>query len=96
MYQLIVGEGGCPPDYFLYRMSQAEAEDYVEGMSRRHRQPWEQTRSLISAVCQILTGETPDMEFPWDEENPQDAVSEEELADLRKRAKEMERRLNNG
>lgn len=96
MYQLIVGEGGCPPDYFFYHMSLPEAEDYVAGMCRRHRQGWEQTRSLISAVCQILTGETPDMEFPWDDETPREEISDEELTELRARAKEMERRLNNG
>ena len=95
MYQLIVGEGGCPPDYFLFQMSPAEAQDYVEGVNRRHRQGWEQTRSLMSLVYQVLTGECLDMEFPWDEDNPRDEIDEEELRELRQRAKEMERRMNN-
>ena len=91
-----MGEGGCPPDYFLYRMSPGEARDYVTGMNRRHRQGWEQTRALMGLVCKVLTGETMEMRLPWDDEErePPTAVEAEEIDRLRSMARDVEKRLN--
>lgn len=89
----MVGEGGCDPEYFLYRMGPGEARDYVEGMNRRKRQDWERTRATMGLVYKVLTGETLDMPFPWDEREDFLPTAEEAEA-LRRKAKEMERELN--
>ena len=91
LYQLVVGEGGCPPDYFMFRMSVAEAEDYVEGLNRRHRQGWEMTRLMTDVVCRILTGDGVGMRFPWDAND--DVPDEDELDELRRKAKMIEKEL---
>lgn len=56
------------PDYFLHRLTIAEAQDYMAGQDRRHRQQWEQTRFLSSIVYKTLTGQDLDLTFPWEEE----------------------------
>lgn len=43
---MIVGEGGIDPTYFLYRMQWWEVNRYLDGLHRRHRTAWENTRAL--------------------------------------------------
>lgn len=93
MYQLIVGEGGCSPDYFLNKMSLAETRDYIAGLNRRYRQDWERTRLTAQVFHKVQTGKDLELDFPWEvEEKPQ--PTEEELDMLREKAKNMERIMN--
>lgn len=95
VYQLIVGEGGCSPDYFFNRMGVPEARDYIVGLNRRYRQDWERTRMLSQVFHKVQTGKDLDIEFPWEiEDKPE--VTEEEIEALRKKAKVMENLMNKG
>ena len=97
VYQLVVGEGGVSPEYFLRRMSVGEAKDYIKGLNRRHRQAWEQTRLLCRFVYGAAGGKNFEMPFSWDCENGEEEekreATPEELAALRARAREMEKKL---
>lgn len=93
MYQLIVGEGGCSPDYFFNRMSIPEAKDYVMGLNRRYRQDWERTRMETQVFHKVQTGKDLEIDFPWEiEDRP--VVTEEEIQALREKAKVMEKLMN--
>lgn len=97
VYQLVVGEGGVSPEYFMRRMSVAEVKDYIKGLNRRHRQTWEQTRLLCRFVYGAAGGKNFEMPFSWDNENEEQEekreATEEELAALRARAREMEKKM---
>lgn len=98
VYQLVVGEGGVSPEYFLRRMSVGEAKDYIKGLNRRHRQTWEQTRMLCRFVYGAAGGKNFEMALPWDNEDEEreerKEVTPEELAALRARARMMEKAMN--
>lgn len=96
MYQLIVGEGGCSPDYFLNKMSVAEARDYIKGLNRRYRQNWEMTRLLGRLLVKVETGKDWDMDFVWEfEDNDKKSEpTDEELNELREKARIMEQIMN--
>lgn len=98
VYQLVVGEGGVSPEYFLRRMSVGEAKDYIKGLNRRHRQSWEMTRLLCRFVHGAGGGKNFDLPFSWENENGEEEekreATPEELAALRARAREMEKALN--
>lgn len=93
MYQLIVGEGGCSPDYFFNRMGAAEARDYIIGMNRRYRQDWERSRMEVQVLHKVQTGKDLELEFPWETEDKPE-VTEEEIDALRERAKMLETLMN--
>lgn len=97
VYQLVVGEGGVSPEYFMRRMSVAEVRDYIKGLNRRHRQAWEQTRLLCRFVHGAGGGKNFNLPFSWDDENGEQEekreATPEELAALRARAREMEKKL---
>lgn len=94
LYQLIVGEGGCSPDYFFNRMGISEAKDYVIGLNRRYRQDWERTRMGVQVFHKVQTGKDLDLEFPWEiQEKPE--ATEEEMKALRDKARAMEKLMNN-
>lgn len=95
MYQLIVGEGGCSPDYFFNRMSIHEARDYIIGLNRRYRQDWERTRMEVQVLHKVQTGKDLDLEFPWEKEEKPEAT-EEEIERLREKAKMMQDLINKG
>lgn len=79
-------------------MSWSEARHYIEGLNRRHRQGWEQTRQLWYVLVKGLFGENADFPLPWDEKQASNAGlddSEEALEALRERADEFEKMLNN-
>lgn len=97
MYSLVVGEGGCSPEYFFRKMGVAEAADYIKGMRRRERSAWEQTRLLATTVAKLLGAKDYELQLPWDverEEEEREETSAEELERLREKAREMEKLLN--
>ena len=89
-----MGEGGCSPNYFMHRMTLAEAYSYLAGQDRRTRQSWEQTRLLCGLVYKVLTGDDFEMEFPWDEQREEQTTTPEELERLRAMARQAEAAAN--
>ena len=96
LYERIVGEGGLSPEYFMHRMTVAEAISYLRGQDRRHRQGWEQTRLLGGLVHKVLTGADWEPPFPWDKEakKVEDDTSAEEMRSLRALARHVEAAFN--
>lgn len=66
------------PEYFLRKMSAAEATDYLRGLQRRKRSGWEQARLLANVITQVLCGKETGITFPWEEE--EDSRTPEEKA----------------
>ena len=90
-----MGEGGCPPAYFMHRMSMPEAVSYMRGQDRRSRQQWEQTRLLVTFLHKVLTGEDYEMSFPWDEESaPSEAMTIDDQREMWAKARAMEELVN--
>ena len=77
------------PEYFLHRLTLAEAIDYIKGQDRRHRQSWCQTRLLAGVVHKLLTGEDFEMKFSWEEEPKK---SEEEMSEEERQWEEIKRK----
>ena len=90
----MVGRGGVAPDYFLDHMTLNETAAYMRGMSRGEQEAWERTRMLMYAVVQVNSTEklTPRdvLPFPWDGDEEPVEIDENELKELRERAKSME------
>ncbi|MBQ8191149.1 MAG: hypothetical protein IJZ45_05235 [Bacteroidaceae bacterium] len=95
---MVVGEGGCPPEYFLKKMGVGEAADFIKGLRRRERSGWEQTRILATTVAKLMGAKDYELELPWDkereDEDEYEETSAEELERLREKAREMERLMN--
>lgn len=91
-----MGEGGCSPEYFMHHMSLDEADDYMQGLQFRYRNQWEQTRFLANINCKVLTGESADITFPWEDggEDDNELPNEQEMAELLARAAEVEKEMN--
>lgn len=99
LYSRVVGEGGIAPDYFLDKMDFIEVESFIDGLNRRNREAWEQTRLLAFIIAQSNSTrtlkQTDILRFPWDEEEKKDtSVTDEEMQRLRAKAKEVESQLN--
>nr|DAX88651.1 MAG TPA: hypothetical protein [Caudoviricetes sp.] len=99
LYSRVVGEGGIAPDYFLDKMDFIEVESFIDGLNRRNREAWEQTRLLGFIIAQSNSTktlkQTDILRFPWDEEEKKDTcVTDEEMKRLRVMAKEIESQLN--
>lgn len=81
-------------------MTLAEVESFLEGLNRRNRDAWEQTRLLGYIIAQSNSTktlkQTDILRFPWDnEEEKEDAsVTEDEMKRLRDKAKVVESQLN--
>lgn len=77
-------------------MSVQEARDYIEGLNRRHRQSWEQTRVLGRLIVKAMTGSDWDMDLPWDDEEEEEIeeTTEADLEELERKAKMMEKLIN--
>ena len=70
-----------------------EVESFIDGLNRRNREAWEQTRLLGFIIAQSNSTRT--LRFPWDEEEKKDtSVTDEEMQRLRAKAKEVESQLN--
>lgn len=81
-------------------MSIVEVESFIEGLNRRNRESWEQTRLIgyIIAQCNSTKTlkQTDILRFPWEEEEKKDtSVTDEEMKRLRAMAKVVESQLNN-
>ena len=99
LYSRVVGEGGIAPDYFLDKMDFIEVESFIDGLNRRNREAWEQTRLLGFIIAQSNSTktlkQTDILRFPWDEEEKKDtSVTDEEMQRFRAKAKEVESQLN--
>ena len=93
MYRLVVGEGGCPPRYFLDEMGALEAQDYIAGLGHRYRPGWEQAREVMRVTAAAGGARRFDFPLPWDKEGgPRDEADPAELERLRAKA----RAINNG
>lgn len=94
LYEEVVGRGGVSPGYFFDRMSINECAAFMRGMNRREQEEWERTRMIMYVMAQVnstksLTPETL-FPFPWDEEQEPVEIDENDLKELRERAKSME------
>lgn len=99
LYSRVVGEGGIAPDYFLDKMDFIEVESFLDGLNRRNRESWEQTRLLGYIIAQSNSTktlkQTDILRFPWDEEEKKDtSVTNEDMKRLRAKAKALESQLN--
>lgn len=81
-------------------MTLAEVESFLEGLNRRNRDAWEQTRLLGYIIAQSNSTktlkQTDILRFPWDdeEEKKETNVTEDEMKRLRDKAKVVESQLN--
>lgn len=75
-------------------MGIGEARDYIEGMNRRYRQDWERTRLEATVLHKVMTGKDLELEFPWEKEDEAKESTPEELEQLRKKARMMEKVMN--
>ena len=76
-----------------------EVESFIDGLNRRNRETWEQTRLLGFIIAQSNSTktlkQTDILRFPWDEEEKKDTcVTDECMKRLRVMAKEVESQLN--
>ena len=75
-----------------------EVELFLEGLNRRNRESWEQTRFLGYIIAQVNSSktlkQTDILRFPWDETDTEDrkntSVSDEDMKRLREMAKVIE------
>lgn len=73
----------------------------MDGLNRRNRESWEQTRLLGYIIAQVNSTKTLKqsdiLRFPWDEEEPKEkkdtSVTDEDAKRLRAMAKEVESQL---
>ncbi len=81
-------------EYFLECMTYREAGDYMEGMARRYRQGWEQSRLVADVVAKVAGNSNGvGLEFPWEAEERearQAAPTDEEYAEMEKALREYE------
>ena len=76
-----------------------EVESFIDGLNRRNREAWEQTRLLGFIIAQSNSTktlkQTDILRFAWDEEEKKNtSVTNEEMQRLRAKAKEVESQLN--
>lgn len=77
-------------------MTLAEVRYFLDGLTRRNRESWEQTRLLGYIIAQGNSTkslkQTDILRFPWDEENEvkDTGVSDEDVKRLRELAKQYE------
>lgn len=79
-------------------MTLAEVESFLEGLNRRNRETWEQTRLLGYIIAQSNSTktlkQTDILRFPWDEEEKKEtSVTDDEMKRLREKAKAVESQL---
>lgn len=63
-------------------------------MNRKEQEEWERTRMVMYTIAQVNSTEslTPEIlfPFPWDEDRKSVEINEEEVSNLRQRAKSFE------
>lgn len=96
LYEEIVGRGGVSPAYFFDSMTFVECAAFLRGMRRKERAELENTRLVMWAVFQSQSRKSLELDDVMkleDENEPKKDISQEELEELRKRAKKMEKKL---
>lgn len=96
LYEEIVGRGGVSPAYFFDSMTFVECAAFLRGMRRKERAEHENTRLVMWAVFQSQSRKSLELDDVMkleDENEPKKDISQEELKELRKRAKQMENKL---
>lgn len=96
LYEEIVGRGGVSPAYFFDSMTFIECAAFLRGMRRKERAEIENTRLIMWAIFQSQSRknlELDDVIKLEDEDKSEKGVNREELEELRKRAKQMEKKL---
>lgn len=96
LYEEIVGRGGISPAYFFDSMTFVECAVFLRGMRRKERAELENTRLVMWAVFQSQSRKSLELDDVMkleDENEPKKDISQEELKELRKRAKQMENKL---
>ena len=96
LYEEIVGRGGVSPAYFFDSMTFVECAAFLRGMRRKERAELENTRLVMWAVFQSQSRKSLELDDVMkleDENEPKKDISQEELKELRKRAKQMENQL---
>lgn len=81
-------------------MNFVEVGLFLEGLNKRHREAWEQTRILGYIIAQANSTktlkQTDILNFPWDEPEEatkEETVSDEDMTRLRAKAKQIESQL---
>ena len=104
MYEICVGEGGMSPSYFA-RVPLGEALLFAQGVYRRYRESWRQTRFatyVIAAPNYKQLDYKTMLYFPWEEEENilEKRMSEEQEAQavnrLRKKIPLFQKLIKNG
>lgn len=98
----MVGQLGVAPDYFLDSMSNFEADSLLEAYIFRYKDGWEQTREVCHYIALGAGVTTKEffkmMPFSWDVEGTDcksaPALDKEGIERLKRRAKEIELKLN--
>lgn len=96
LYEEIVGRGGVSPAYFFDSMTFVECAAFLRGMRRKERADFENTRLVMWAIFQSQSRKSLELDDVMkleDENEPKKDISQEELKELRKRAKQMENKL---
>lgn len=96
LYEEIVGRGGVSPAYFFDSMTFVECAAFLRGMRRKERAELENTRLVMWAVFQSQSRKSLELDDVMkleDENELKKDISQEELKELRKRAKQMENKL---
>ena len=98
LYEIIVGEGGISPDYFLHRMEWWEIRHFLRGLQRRYRTLWEQARWQNFVHCKILGASIEEQQdlavFPWERTPEQEAEDERHLQELIEQCKRENEQLS--
>ena len=77
-----------------------ELEACINGLENNRKNEWEQTRKLFHVTAQVNSTKELDPKkifpLPWDEENRDTTISNEDIERLKAKAKKYEKILNNG
>ena len=92
----------CPIEYFMDTMQEYEVNTVIQNIPYLNRNEKELDRYKLFVSVQSNSKKKINIEdilkLPWDEEgkNTGTAISEEEAKKLRDKARELERKMNNG
>ena len=93
-----MGAGGVSPEYFMDRMSWAEAESFMDGFESKRKENWEMVRRVVHATFQSQSTKILELEdvlhFPWDDEDDRSQDDDEkDIEALRQKAMQMKELL---
>lgn len=89
---------GISPDYVLDKMELYEIDALMDNLWRKDKESWEQTRSISYVTAQVQSRKPLDpkdiMTFPWEKEATPHIDSKEELDEVWREMKAMEKKMN--